>query len=321
MVQQGGLGRGLASLIPSKKNQNKSYLGKESSGGKSISGVKKIGKGESATVSLKENPAMIKDIRLKSILEVSVDDVSPNPFQPRKIFDKQKLQELADSIKTHGLLQPLVVTQNKQDQYELIAGERRLEASKLAGIKKVPVIVKKANNQKKMELSLVENLQRHDLNAIEEAKAFQQLHDEIGLTQEEIAARVGKSRSAVANVMRLLKLPIEIQKAIFENKISEGHARALAGISNQEKQLALFKLTVQKGLTVRQIEERAKEVVISEHTRKVRKPDPDIQEKEKQLSEALGTKVKIKKKNGSGQVLVDFYSNEEFEAVCEKIKS
>ncbi len=319
MIQQGGLGRGLASLIPPKKNQNKNYFGKNSSAGKKVSGVSKRGRGESATVSLGENPAMIKDIRLKSILEISTVDIFPNPFQPRKKFDKEKLQELADSIKTHGLLQPLVVTQKGKDQYELIAGERRLEASKLAGIKKVPVIVKKADDQKKMELALVENLQRHDLNAIEEAKAFQQLCDEIGLKQEEVAARVGKSRSAVANTMRLLKLPMEIQKAILENKISEGHARALAGIANPEKQLALFRLALKKDLTVRQIEERAKEVVISEHTRKVSKPDPDVQEKERQLSESLGTKVKIKKKNGNGQVLIDFYSDEEFNAIYKKI--
>lgn len=325
MVQKGGLGRGLASLIPNKKkivSGTVNYFGSEVKIPKKKKDQRQKSEDQGDNAEEKKSPK-ITDVSLKSIIEAPIESVSPNPHQPRSNFDEGKLQELADSIKEHGVLQPLVVSRKDDgSSYELIAGERRLEASKIAGLNKVPVVVRSATEQNKIELSLIENVQRHDLNVVEEAKAYKKLQDTFALTQEEIASRVGKSRSAVANVLRLLNLPVEIQKALAEDKITEGHARTILAISNQEKQRALFDLILSENLNVRQAEEKAREVIVKTHPRRLKNLDPEIQQKEQELSESLGTKIKIKKsKNGNGQIVIDFYSSEEFNALINKLLS
>lgn len=259
------------------------------------------------------------DISLKSIIEIALDKIIPNPYQPRKHFNEEKLQQLADSLKEHGLLQPIIVSRKGNDEYELIAGERRLEASKIAGLEKVPVIIKKVTDQQKLELALIENIQRHDLNVVEEAKAYKQLQEKFGLTQEEIAARSGKSRSSVANHLRLLNLPVEIQKALAEGKITEGHARTILAVSNPEKQRALFQLIIKENLSVRQIEDKVREVSVSSHKRRMKNPDPLTAEQQQNISQALGTKIKIKKTSQGGQIIIDFFSPEEFESLYKKL--
>lgn len=260
----------------------------------------------------------IGDIALKSIMEVPIDIISPNPHQPRSDFNEQGLQELANSIKEHGVLQPLVVSRKEDGNYELIAGERRLEASKIAGLEKVPVIVKKVDEQSKAEISLIENIQRYDLNPIEEARAYQKLQDAFELTQDEISVRVGKSRSSVSNVLRLLNLPVEMQKAIIEGTITEGHARSILALSNPEKQRALFELILKDSLTVRQAESKVREAA-GAMRRPRRKTDPELQMHEEQLSQSLGTKVRIRKSKTGGQIIIDFYSEEEFSSLLNNL--
>ena len=247
MAQKGGLGRGLSSLIPNKKKSSSgtvNFFGTEVDvpEGEKNKGSEASEKKQSSTEVGASPSAKITDVSLKSIIETPIETISPNPHQPRKNFDEGKLKELSDSIKEHGVLQPLVVSRKDNGSYELIAGERRLEASKIAGLTKVPVVVRAATEQNKMELALIENVQRHNLNVVEEARAYKKMQETFALTQEEIADRVGKSRSAVANVLRLLKLPVEILKALGEGKIAEGHARTILGVSNPEKQHALFEL-------------------------------------------------------------------------------
>jgi len=228
-----GLGRGLASLIPPKNKTD------QNTGASALS----------AGMPAKTQAVTLQD----DFLEVPIEKIASNPQQPRHDFDEKELAELADSIKEHGIIQPLVVVKIAPEQYELIAGERRLKASKLAGLKSVPVIIREeAGEREKLELALVENIQRHDLNAIEEARAFKKLIEEFDLTQEDVADKVAKSRSAVANKVRLLGLPIEIQRALEEGRITEGHARSILAIENPEKQSALFELILKDNLTVRQ---------------------------------------------------------------------
>lgn len=229
---------------------------------------------------------------------------------------------MANSIAQYGVLQPLIVSQTKDgDRYELIAGERRLEASKIAGKQKVPVIVKEAKDQEKLELSLIENVQRHDLNPIEEARGYKKMQDLFGLTQEKVAEKSGKSRSSVANVLRLLKLPIEIQQALIEEKVSEGHARSILMVNNPEKQRALFGMILKENWTVRQVENQVRKIVVGKHVRRIKKADLAIQQKENELAESLGTKVKIKRNNKGGRIIVEFYSEEELGALVTRLKS
>lgn len=325
MSRQGGLGRGLASLIPQRK--------KTDIGEVNYFGSNKDDEGfdlEKRSPSPKRNTKRktesggkksFGDISLKSIIEVETDKIVPNPFQPRKHFDEEKLQQLADSLKQHGLLQPIVVSRKSGDEYELIAGERRLEASKIAGLEKVPVIIKKATDQQKLELALIENIQRHNLNVIEEARAYKQLQEKFGLTQEEIALRSGKSRSSVANHLRLLNLPVEIQKALQEGRITEGHARTILAVSNPEKQRALFQLIIRENLSVRQIEDKVREVAVSSHKRKIKNTDPALEQQQQNLSEILGTKTKIRKNSKGGQIVIDFFSPDEFDSLYNKLIS
>lgn len=307
MTRKSGLGRGLSSLIPPRKKPFSddvypaNYFG--------------------TNQSWQENNLTEKNIpsvQGKS-LEIDLEKILPNPYQPRKFFNPTKLEELSLSIKKHGILQPLVVTALPEGKYELIAGERRLEASKLAGLKTVPILLKEADSKTKLELALIENIQRHNLNPMEEAKAFEQLIKKFSLTQEEASQRLGKSRSVVTNTLRLLALPEFIQQAVAEEKITEGHARSLLAVTNPEKQKYLFEKILRENLTVRQTEKHAKETVVSAHTRKIQEVDPQTNAIEENLKTYLGTKAYIKKNGPKGQLVIEFYSPEELGEILKKI--
>lgn len=252
------------------------------------------------------------------IIEVELVKIKTNPYQPRKNFDQIKLGELAESIKHHGILQPLLVSKKHDGQYELLAGERRFLAARIAGLAKVPVIIKNATSQQKIELALVENIQRHDLNSLEQAQAFKRLTEEFGLTQEEIAKKVGKSRSEVANILRLLTLPAEIQKAIFDEKITFGHAKAILGIEDGKKQLEMLNQIINYHLPVSEVEKQARKIKVREHIRGGKKLQ-EILQLEEQLQQALGTKVSIKKRGERGYIAIDFYSQQELFSLVSKI--
>lgn len=303
MPQNHGLGRGLASLIPQKNKkisepkQNFNYFG--------------------AAGMVNNSPP--EDSSLKHVREVEVSRIIPNPHQPRLSFDEEKLRELSESIKQYGILQPLVVTKN-QDGYEIIAGERRFQAAKLAGLEKVPVIVREASEQQKLELAIIENIHRHDLNPIEEAKSYIKLSEEFELSQEEVAGKVGKSRSAVANKLRLLNLPVEIQRALAEGKITEGHAKAILAANDPEKQRAFFEMILKNDWTVRQTENKAKEVSVRSHVRSVT-DNPELKSIEDALAGALGTKIKLSRTGEGGRIVIEYYSREELENIVNKISN
>jgi len=255
-----------------------------------------------------------------SLSEVAVELIVPNPMQPRQALDMEALQELSDSIREHGLIQPLIVT-SMQDptsdaQYQIIAGERRWEAAKMAGLTRVPVIVKEATPQKMLELALVENIQRADLNPLEEAAAYRQLMDDFGLTQEQVAEKVGKSRVTVANSVRLLRLPDEIKRALAGGQISEGHARALLALNKRADQLKVLEAIVKRDLSVRQTEEMVRRVAAgAQPRRRGEPPSPETEALENEFRNALGTKVRLFRSKKGGKLVIQFYSEEELEAI------
>jgi len=286
-----GLGRGLSSLIPNINNtkKNNQELLNESSDDYSKNGV----------------------------LEVEIEKIKANPMQPRKRFVDFQLEELANSIKEHGIIQPLIVTKNN-DGFQLIAGERRLRASKIAGLKKVPIVIRKADDQEKLELALIENIQREDLNPIDLAKAYKQLINEFNITQEQVAEKVGKSRSTVTNILRMLKLPEEIQLALISEKISEGHAKYLVGLDSETKQLNLFRKILHNNLTITDTNKEARKMGGTKSARiKINYADKD---KEFALREFFGTKIEIKRMGRGGKIIIDFYSDEELNEIIKKVK-
>lgn len=263
--------------------------------------------------------------RKESVFEIEVSKIKSNPYQPRHEMDQQALKDLSASIKQHGILQPLIVTKiiketsRGQDvEYQLIAGHRRLEASKMAGLPHVPAIVRDSTDQQKLEIALVENIQRYDLNAMERAHAFKQLQDEFDLTHEEIGRKVGKSREFVSNTMRLLNLPENVQDGLSQGKISEGHARTIAGIKNLAAQSALYQEVLANNLSVRQIEQRAREVSVQAHKRKV-VFDPEIKNIAQRIQVFLGKKVQVKKSGVGGKLVVDFEDKKDLEEILKKI--
>ena len=287
----GGLGRGLGALIPQQPIQTKSAEGKT------------------------ETIDVASSLR---ILDVPPDAISENPHQPRKEFSSAELEDLLASIKEHGILQPMVVTEKTPGSYELIAGERRLRASRMLGLEKVPVVVRQqASDQEKLELALIENIQRQQLSAVEEARAYEGLADLFDLTQEQIAQRVGKSRSFVANTMRLLELDEDILRALSDGKITRSHARTLLSESDLEKRKALFEQMLTGKMTVRQAEAKAGNG--KRKNQKSNSKDPNVIALEDELREALGTKVAIDMKNGSGKVTMHFFSKEELKALIKKL--
>jgi ParB family chromosome partitioning protein len=260
------------------------------------------------------------------VVEIAVTDIRANPRQPRLVRSQEALQleELAASIKEHGVIQPLIVTRTEGPgaPYTLVAGERRWRAAQLAGLARVPAIIKEVTPQEMLEIALVENIQRNDLSPLEEAAAFQQLINEFGLTPDAVAERVGKSRVAIYNTLRLLKLPGQIQAALMQGEISEGHARALLSLSSAVDQLAVLDEIKAHDLNVRQTEELIRRLNSPKTTEKKTQRDQRWQgakEYESRLREALGTKVALMRSRKGGRIIIEFYSEEEFEAIYEKL--
>ncbi|HEY54174.1 MAG TPA: ParB/RepB/Spo0J family partition protein [Caldilineae bacterium] len=287
-----GLGRGLSSLIPATPPDT-----------------------------LTEKQAPPPGLRL-----LPIDNISPNPRQPRQAIAPEALAELAASIKEHGLIQPIIVTASSPEDpapYSIIAGERRWRASRLAGLEEVPVVVKEASPQDMLELALVENIQRADLNPLEEASAYQTLIAEFGLTQEQVADRVGKSRTAVTNIVRLLRLPDEVKEVLLEGQIREGHARALLGLSDDQAMIEASKLVVGRGLSVRQTEELVRRLNTPMPPKAIDEDDlsntPESRALENRLREFLGTKVNLYRTRKGGRIVIHFYSEEELADLYDKL--
>ncbi|SIO56031.1 ParB/RepB/Spo0J family partition protein [Chitinophaga niabensis] len=258
------------------------------------------------------------------IERIPLDQIEVNPKQPRRDFDEQALQELSQSIKLHDIIQPVTVSKVGK-KYQLIAGERRFRASKMAGLKDIPAYVRQANDQELLELALLENLQRENLNAIEIALSYKRLMEEVSLTQEQVADRMGKERSTVTNYIRLLKLPPDIQVAVRNSKLSMGHARTLIGVENVEKQLFIFGEIMKNGLSVRQTEELVRKVNQNSDRGSVKKPaksslPPAYQKIQDNLASHFSTKVNLdRSKNGKGSINIEFYSDEELDSILEKL--
>jgi ParB family chromosome partitioning protein len=255
-----------------------------------------------------------------AVRQVDVDAIDPNPQQPRQQFDRGRLEALATSIREHGVVQPLVVTAGEDARFRLIVGERRWKAAKLAGLRQVPVVVKEASDRQTLELALVENVQRHDLNPLEEAGAYSRLIDEYGLTQAEVAGRVGRSRVAVANTLRLLALPAGLKRAVIDGRISEGHARALLALTDSATQTAVLERIEREGLNVRQTEELVRRLQSGRSAaRRPERRDPNVEAAEARLGRALGTRVAVRQGRKGGRIVIEYYSDEEFETLYRRL--
>ncbi|MDP2708606.1 MAG: ParB/RepB/Spo0J family partition protein [bacterium] len=287
------LGRGLSSLIPQKVNK----VSATSSGEAIIDVASEADKGR--------------------VMQIAPEKIAVNPMQPRRNFNEHQLNELVESIRQYGIIQPLIATRNAAG-YELIAGERRLRAAKILALAEVPVIVRQAGEQEKLELALVENLQREDLNPIEAALAYRKLLDEFSLTQDELAERVGKSRPVITNTLRFLNLPEEIQAALVSGKINEGHAKMIAGLENETKQIALYKKILFNKMTVYDAYQETKAMGGTKMARiKINYADKD---KEFAFRQFFGTKAEIRRKGRGGEIIIYFYSDEELGEIVNKIK-
>lgn len=281
MAQKSGLGRGLGALLPGEE------------------------------VALAE----------KGVMMIPVDVVLPNPRQPRNSMDAGELKELTDSVREHGVLQPLIVTPgDAAGRYVLIAGERRLQAARLAGLGTVPVILREATDQQRLELAIIENVQRSDLSALEEAEAYRQLAEDFDLSHEEIASKVGRSRVAVTNTLRLLKLPDSVKNALIERRIAEGHARALLALPTPEAQTAALRTVVAQELNVRQTEELVRKLSGEKPVRKPKREAlPEVAALEERLRASLGTKVNLRAGRKGGMITIHYYSEEELEALLGRL--
>ena len=297
-VKRGGLGKGLDSLIPDN--------------GKGADREKKVKVVEKVVEKIIEKPSEVK---------LKINQIEPNRDQPRKKFDETALQELADSIRQFGILQPLIV-QERENYYEIIAGERRWRAAKLAGLKELPVIIRTMTDQEIVEISLIENIQRENLNPIEEAAAYRRLLTEFHLKQEEVAERVGKSRTAVTNSMRLLKLDERVQQMVVEEMLSTGHARALLAIEDPDLQFQTANKIYNEKLSVREVEKLVKKIGKEKPVKKEKnfQQDAVFQDLEERMKASLGTKVSINRKDEQkGKIEIEYYSIEELERLMELI--
>ncbi len=295
--KKSALGRGLGSLIPMSFTANKS---EESGQSVQIDGFS------------------------KNYFECNIDDIIPNPNQPRKIFTNENLEELANSIRENGFIQPLVVRPMANGKYELIAGERRLRASKLIGLAVVPVILKETTEKQMYELALIENIQRQDLNVIEEALAYKELLSRYQLTQEELAKQLGKDRTSIANSLRLLKLPDRIRDELVANKISMGHARALLGVENRELQLQITEDIIAHNLSVRDVENLVRDAKVTVDslnppTLEPKAPKADYSSLTKRLEEHLRQKVSIKAKENGGEIIIKYSSESDLNDLVDKL--
>jgi len=254
----------------------------------------------------------------KALQQCGIEEVQPNPFQPRKTFSDEQLQELVDSIREKGILQPLMV-RRKSDGYELIAGERRWRAAQRAGLREIPILVRDVSDSEMLELSLIENIQRENLNAIEEAEAYKRLVEQFHFTQEEISKKVGKDRTTIANTVRLLRLPPEIKLSLAEGKITMGHARAFLSLDGVDKQKLLWKKLLAGGLSVRQTESLVKRLR-TRSSPTPRRSNPEWSALVEELQRALGTKVRIVGKRKRGKIEIDFFSPDELDRIIELLR-
>lgn len=254
---------------------------------------------------------------VETVENIHVKSIKPNPYQPRKIFDDEAIQELSASIKEHGILQPIIV-RKKGTTYEIVAGERRFRAAKLAGLEELPAIVRNLTDEETMELAILENLQREDLTPIEEAEAYSQLIGNLKLTQEQLAFRLGKSRSHIANHIRLLALPEKVRGMLTEGTLSMGHGRTLLGLNKKTQILSVAERTLKEGLNVRQLE-RLVQNLNEDVPRETKKEQKDLflQERESHLRDYFGTSVKIKKTKNKGKIEIEFFSEEDLERILE----
>jgi ParB family chromosome partitioning protein len=276
---------------------------------------KALGKGIGALIPEKEISAQEKILMLK------IEQIKPNPFQPRENFDHQSLEELTQSIREKGIIQPILV-RRRGDDYELIAGERRLRAAKLLNIKEIPVLIRDAEDEDSLELSLIENIQRQDLNPIEEARAYQYLIDKFQITQEKLSEVLGKARTSIANTLRLLKLPQEVQEEIKKGRISFAHGRALLEIEDQNQQRRLCQAVISKGLSVRELENliKMRRPKISKQKIHPGLREPYIAVLEEELQHILATKVRISKRKKRGHIAIEFYSQQDLERIVHRIR-
>lgn len=320
--RKNGLGRGLDAFFPDRTSAVKESTRKTTT--KTVKAEKKTGETEKEagnTVAAKRKTAGSKS----GAMFVKISSVEPNINQPRKQFDEDALLELSESIKQYGILQPLLVS-DKKDYYEIIAGERRWRAAKLAGLKEVPVIVKEFTDQELVEISLIENIQREDLNPVEEAMAYKRLIDEFHLKQDEVAERVGKSRTAVTNSMRLLKLSEKVQQMLIDEMITAGHARAILAISDKEKQETVARKVFDEKLSVRETEALVKRMLEPPKTEKKSKfttaEDAIYESLEEKMKSIMGTRVQIhRKKNDKGKIEIEYYSKDELERIIDLFES
>lgn len=283
------------------------------------------GKTRTAGETAAKSEPVVKIVEVEKEKFLNISEIEPNVSQPRKMFDEEQLGELAESIRRYGVLQPLLV-QKKGDRYELIAGERRWRAAKLAGFREVPVIVREYTRQQTMEIALIENVQRADLNPIEEAKAYQMLIQEFGLRQEDVAERVAKNRATITNSMRLLKLDERVQEMLIQDRLTGGHARALLSLEDGEKQYQLALKTVENHLSVREVERLVKELLKPKKAKKKADPERDMEvffkDLEEKLKGVMGTKVSINRKDkNKGRIEIEYYSSAELERLIELLES
>ncbi len=255
------------------------------------------------------------------VMQIAVDEIRPNPRQPRGALDPEELEDLATSIREHGVLQPLLVTRPvDRDGFELIAGHRRLQAARMAGLRTVPAILRLTSDEEQLELALIENMQRTDLNALEAAEGYRRLADDFGLSHEAIAGRVGKSRVAVSNTLRLLKLPEAVRRSLTQGAISEGHARALLSLPTTQAQTAALQTILRRGLNVRQTEELIRRLAGARAAARARrKRAPEETDLEEQLRQSLGTRVTLRRGRNGGSLVIRFYSDEELNALVDQL--
>ena len=292
---------------------------------------KSMGKGIEALFDIDENDKnfdIFKDFNEEysegDIKNIKIRDIEPNKKQPRKNFDKEKLEILSESIKNHGLVQPILVKKNSAGTYMIIAGERRWRAAKIAGVKEIPCIVKDFDDAEIMEIALIENLQRENLNPMEEAEGYKSLMEAFDLTQEEVAERVGKSRSAVANSLRLNNLCDAVKKMVIDGRLSQGHARAVLSVSEPDKQTEIANMVIEKGLNVRQIEKYVSELGKTKSKKQPKKVSGMMKkyfdEVETSLGSRFGTKVKITEGANKGKIEIEYYSREDLERILFELK-
>ena len=323
--KHGGLGRGLDALIPQSAPKTEEVQKKEDAAEQIPADESEENVSRETLEEEKENIQRDRTERRRRETTLRVSQIEPNRSQPRKTFDEDALEELADSIRQYGLIQPIMV-QKREGYYEIIAGERRWRACMKAGLKEVPVIIREYDDQKIMELSLIENLQREDLNPMEEARAYKRLMEEFGLTQEEIAGRVSKSRPVIANALRLLKLDERVQAMVEQGEISMGHARALASVLIPEEQYLIALRIMEEHLTVRDTEKIIKNIGKVPKKKEPVQKDESLEriyrELENRLKSSLGTKVAIHTRGtGGGKVEIDFYTAEDLEKIIDRITS